>query len=397
MDFHDLVEYLAKSSRNAESAEESPLFHLRFYNMPDAPSSHFLTSTDINTDLTIFSALETASFSLRSPSSVPALKLSVQYNQLLLSAERVACIIDQLSQIIVDASEHPDKPVGGLRLLTENQLRALPDPTTNLHWSDYRGAIHEIFSENAVRHPERQCVIETAVSPTAASRVFTYQQIYEASNILAHYLIANRVDRGDVVMVYAHRGVELVVAVMGILKSGATFSVIGKTHRAILCGHFSKTFCVDPAYPPARQTIYLNVAKPAALIVIEKAGHLPPVVEMFISNELALKVLIPSLALRSDGTLRGHSDRDIFSDQLALRSVSPDVVVGPDSTPTLSFTSGSEGVPKGVRGRHFSLTYYFPWMAETFGLSENDHFTMLSGIAHDPIQRDSMFPWRCIC
>lgn len=42
--------------------------------------------------------------------------------------------------------------------------------------------------------------------------------------------------------------------------------------------------------------------------------------------------------------------------------------------------------------RHFSLTHYFPWMAETFNLSENDSFTMLSGIAHDPIQRDVFTP-----
>ena len=152
---------------------------------------------------------------------------------------------------------------------------------------------------------------------------------------------------------------------------------------------------VDPAYPPARQTIYLNVAKPAALVVIEKAGHLSPVVEQFISKELSLKVLITCLAIQTDGSLKGHSDQDVFHDQLRLKSLPPDVVVGPDSTPTLSFTSGSEGVPKGVRGRHFSLTYYFPWMAKTFGLSENDHFTMLSGIAHDPIQRDSMCPLFC--
>ncbi len=64
----------------------------------------------------------------------------------------------------------------------------------------------------------------------------------------------------------------------------------------------------------------------------------------------------------------------------------PRVQVGPDSIPTLSFTSGSEGRPKGVQGRFFSLTYYFPWMAERFGLSEEDRFSMLSGIAHDPIQ-----------
>jgi L-aminoadipate-semialdehyde dehydrogenase len=30
-------------------------------------------------------------------------------------------------------------------------------------------------------------------------------------------------------------------------------------------------------------------------------------------------------------------------------------------------------------------------MGERFGLNETSKFTMLSGIAHDPIQRDSMF------
>lgn len=128
--------------------------------------------------------------------------------------------------------------------------------------------------------------------------------------------------------------------------------------------------------------------------MIEKAGQLSPTVKQFIAKELNLKAHIPSLAIQTDGSLKGQQDQDIFGGHYDRRSHSPDVVVGPDSTPTLSFTSGSEGVPKGVRGRHFSLTYYFPWMAETFGLSENDHFTMLSGIAHDPIQRDSihLFP-----
>jgi len=127
------------------------------------------------------------------------------------------------------------------------------------------------------------------------------------------------------------------------------------------------------------------------LIVIEKAGQLSPTVKQFIATELTLKCHIPALTIQDGGFLQGDSTKALFSEQFELRSRSPDVIVGPDSTPTLSFTSGSEGVPKGVRGRHFSLTYYFPWMAETFGLSETDHFTMLSGIAHDPIQRDSSF------
>ncbi len=35
-----------------------------------------------------------------------------------------------------------------------------------------------------------------------------------------------------------------------------------------------------------------------------------------------------------------------------------------------------------IRGRHFSLTYYQKFMAEEFGMGEEDQFTMLSGIAH---------------
>lgn len=127
------------------------------------------------------------------------------------------------------------------------------------------------------------------------------------------------------------------------------------------------------------------------MIVIEKAGNLAPLVKQFIAKELTLKAHVCALAIQEDGTLRGDPAMEIFNDQLGLKSEPPNVIVGPDSIPTLSFTSGSEGIPKGVRGRHFSLTYYFPWMAKTFELSENDHFTMLSGIAHDPIQRDSMF------
>jgi L-2-aminoadipate reductase len=56
-------------------------------------------------------------------------------------------------------------------------------------------------------------------------------------------------------MIYSHRGVDLVVAVMGILKADATFSVL------------------DPAYPPNRQNVHLEVAKPKGLVVIAKATH----------------------------------------------------------------------------------------------------------------------------
>jgi L-aminoadipate-semialdehyde dehydrogenase len=255
----------------------------------------------------------------------------------------------------------------------------LPDPTADLHWSAFRGAIQDIFTTNAEAHPDRLCVVETA-SGSSPRREFTYRQIDEASNILAHHLVQSGIQRGEVVMSYSHRGVDLVVTVMGILKAGATFSVI------------------DPSYPPDRQNIYLDVARPRALVVIDKAtkeaGELTEKVRNYIKENLQLRTEVPGLELKDDGTLLGGivDGKDVLADQLSLKTKGPGVVVGPDSTPTLSFTSGSEGRPKGVRGRHFSLAYYFDWMAETFKLSKNDKFTMLSGIAHDPIQRDIFTP-----
>lgn len=164
------------------------------------------------------------------------------------------------------------------------------------------------------------------------------------------------------------------VAYIGALKAGATVSVL------------------DPHYPPERQKVLLDVAKPKFLVYLQRAneefGQPSDIVMEFIVNNLGIKSTVPALELLENGELRiGDVDgKHCLESQAFRREELPNVVIGPDSVPTLSFTSGSEGRPKGVQGRHFSLTYYLPWMAERFGLSEEDRFTMLSGIAHDPIQ-----------
>lgn len=95
-------------------------------------------------------------------------------------------------------------------------MAALPDPTVDLDWSGYVGSIQSIFSENAQKHPDRICVVETK-SSESPERIFTYRQIHEASNLVAHHLHEAGVEHGDVVMIWAHRSVDLVVAIMGTL------------------------------------------------------------------------------------------------------------------------------------------------------------------------------------
>jgi L-aminoadipate-semialdehyde dehydrogenase len=110
-----------------------------------------------------------------------------------------------------------------------------------------------------------------------------------------------------------------------------------------------------------------------------------------ISTKLSLRLHVPAIALSAKGITGSRSDatEDILAPFQSLSQTPAGVVLGPDSPATLSFTSGSTGIPKGVKGRHYSLTHFFPWMGKRFGLDENSKYTMLSGIAHDPIQRDS--------
>lgn len=100
-------------------------------------------------------------------------------------------------------------------------MSQLPDPTVDLDWSGFVGPIHERFRASAEKNPESTCVVETKTSTTPERR-FTYRQIYEASNVLAHCLHDAGVTNGDVVMIWAHRSVDLVVCMMGTLVSLAT-------------------------------------------------------------------------------------------------------------------------------------------------------------------------------
>lgn len=306
-------------------------------------------------------------------------RFHIYYNSLLYKSSRIAIFGEQFVKYVEETTAEPDMAITKGNLITKSQADVLPDPTIDLDWSGYRGAIQDIFMKNAEAHPDRTCVVETKsfLNPSSKTRTFTYKQINQASNLVGNYLKETGIKKGDIVMIYAYRGVDLMIAVMGVLKAGATFSVI------------------DPAYPPARQNIYLSVAKPRGLIGLAKAGVLDSLVTDYIKDELDVITFIPQLEVKEDGSLFGgvgDDGTDVLAKYQFLKDTPTGVIVGPDSNPTLSFTSGSEGIPKGVLGRHYSLAYYFPWMAKTFGLSSNDKFTMLSGIAHDPIQRDMFTP-----
>ncbi len=283
------------------------------------------------------------------------LHLYAVYNSDLFDRARIEELLAQFEHVLRQAAYQPERTIESFELVTERARAVLPDPGLPLDAS-WLGAVHERFAVHAARDPDSTAVRD-------ARETWTYGELDRRSNQLAHRLIAGGVRRGDVVAVYAHRSASLVWAVLGILKAGCAFMML------------------DPAYPPGRLIEFLTIAKPRALVQLEAAGAIPGVVDEHATRTATCRVALPTRQ-RADAT-------GLFA---ALPVTAPDVTTSADDLACVAFTSGSTGGPKGVLGRHGSLTHFLPWLERTFALASTDRFSMLSGLAHDPLQRDMFIP-----
>lgn len=222
----DILPYETIVKALTKDRDEKPLFRVRFFDETDSTNDSFIRSTSLTSDLTVFVTRATTT---SRGSLAPHITLKILYNSLLFAQTRIAVIVDQLSTFLRRVASKPLSPIGSVPLLTGSQKESLPDPTADLNWCDWKGAITDIFSQNALKFPDRSCVIQTPGNELSHTITYTYGAIRRAANVLAHHLLAHGVQREEVVMIYAHRSPELVVAILATLKTGATFSVIGNS------------------------------------------------------------------------------------------------------------------------------------------------------------------------
>ena len=225
---YDTIIRALHKNQDDPSEGSSPLFRVRFFDATDEHDDTYVKSTSLTSDLTVFVTRPPAS---SRDSLAPRISLRILYNSLLFSHHRIAVMVDQLAVFLRKVGSNPLAPVGLVPLMTPGQRANLPDPTRDLHWCDWKGAITDVFTQNARRGPDRPCVVQSIpalnLDESQEKRTYSYDTIRRSSNILAHHLIRTGVQREEVVMVYADRSVELLVAVLAILKVGAIFSVIG--------------------------------------------------------------------------------------------------------------------------------------------------------------------------
>ncbi|MDQ0457783.1 amino acid adenylation domain-containing protein [Rhizobium paknamense] len=191
--------------------------------------------------------------------------------------------------------------------------------------------IAEIFTDRARLHPE-------AIAVSFKDETLTYGELDKRSNRLARQLIARGAGPERIVGVSMTRCIDLVVALLAVMKSGAAYLPL------------------DPAYPAARLAYLVKDARPLAIITAPGLDPLDPDVEQ-----------IPISAAQGN-------EEDAAAIGKRAEAGHPAYVI---------YTSGSTGLPKGVMVTHGNFLALLEATQARFDLNHGDVWTVFHSYAFD--------------
>ncbi|MFV2949381.1 amino acid adenylation domain-containing protein [Pseudomonas japonica] len=179
--------------------------------------------------------------------------------------------------------------------------------------------IHQLIEAQAARLPE-------AVAVSFAGEQLTYAQLNARANQLAHKLRGQGVGPDVLVGLSIERGLDMLVGVLGILKSGGAYVPL------------------DPDYPQDRLD--------------------------YMQSDSGIRLLLTQADLLPSA-LTGHSEEN------------PVNLTTPDNLAYVIYTSGSTGKPKGALLPHSNVLRLFEATEAWFGFDEKDVWTLFHSYAFD--------------
>ncbi|RSN29242.1 non-ribosomal peptide synthetase [Amycolatopsis sp. WAC 04169] len=253
----------------------------------------------------------------------------------LFEAATVTRLSSHFTRLLDSALTDPHAPVSRLELLDDAERMTVTGPP--LDDPEFPSlTVHEVFEARAAETPDAVAVVFDGIE-------LTYAELNARANRLAHRLRDLGVGAEDLVGVCHERGIELIPALLGVMKSGAGYVPL------------------DPVNPP------------------DRLG--------FIAADAGVSVLVTDSAQAS--SLRG-----IFEGELVLLDdherelthfpvTNPVPVSGADNVIYVIYTSGSTGRPKGCVVTHANVLRLMSTADEHFGFGASDVWSLFHSFAFD--------------
>lgn len=264
-----------------------------------------LPDTSSRVDLTLFIHEAAGSLSCR-----------LEYRKDLFRRTTMESLGDALVTLLEKIVESPDVPIERLSLLSEKQKERLRDwNQTDLAFSSKWRCLHDFVAASADANPQ-------AIAVTDQDRSLTYAELDRRAQRLSSGLVTAGVGRGKRVGLRLRRNVDLVVAILAVLRSGAAYVPL------------------DPKYPSDRIDFIAEDAD-LALILVNDEDDIP-----FAGRN------VRCMTLEKAQDLAGHA--------------APTHALSGSDLAYIIYTSGSTGRPKGVAIEHRNAVAFVNWCLQTF-------------------------------
>ncbi|MDG4857634.1 amino acid adenylation domain-containing protein [Streptomyces sp. T-3] len=240
---------------------------------------------------------------------------TLDYAADLFRASTAEALSARLLRVLRDASADPDRRVGDFDILTTGEESRLLTEGNGTGDAAAAATLPELVEEWAEHTPQATALL------FEDSRV-SYAELNARANQLARLLVLRGAGPGVIVGSAVPRSVDLLVAVLAVMKTGAAY------------------LPVDPEYPPERIGFVLQDAAPALLLTTR-------------DTELPTHVTAGAVGVRLDTPQTHEAVRAQPTSNLADREL-----CGPLAANRPAYvihTSGSTGRPKGVVVAHSGL------------------------------------------
>ncbi|MEE3063103.1 MAG: amino acid adenylation domain-containing protein [Actinomycetota bacterium] len=236
------------------------------------------------------------------------LSLRVEFDSHVFDVATIDSLIERLRRVLVMMTTDPTRRLSSIDLLDADEHARLEE------WGNREVltlpasapvSIPELFAAQVARAPE-------AVAVNCGDGSWTYRELDEAANRLAHWLSDRGAGPGERVAVLLNRSAEAIVSLLAVLKTGAAY------------------LPMDPAHPTARMEFMLSDSAPIAALT---TADLRPRLDS--ADLLVIDVEDPAIGAAPDTALPTPA-----ADHVAY----------------IIYTSGTTGKPKGVAVTHRNVT-----------------------------------------
>lgn len=255
----------------------------------------------------------------RTPDGLGGGVIEAEYLVEVLDQQLVQQLLRHYAALLDSVLSDPDVTLSACALMNDEDAEWLRSVSTGEEFVTPASTLSELVSRRAARTPD-------AVAVVYEGRAYTYREIDEESNRVAHWLIEQGIGTEDRVAVLLDKSPELVITALGVLKAGGVY------------------LPVDPTYPEDRLSFILGDAD-AKLVLREPVSGLE-----------SYPTTAPTALLRP---------------------------LSPQNTAYLIYTSGSTGLPKGVPVPHAPIAEYFVWFGDEYRIDETDRLLQVASPSFD--------------